>query len=206
MSQSTSGRPRRADAERNVAAILDAALEALEGDLDASMAEIARRAGVARATTYVHFPTREALIDAVTEKGVRDACEVIAAARPEEGDPVDALRRVVAAAWQVLSRFHALVAVNMRRPPAELHKMHQPVLALLQPLIERGQAAGAFRADVPASWHLAAILALVHAASGQVRSGTLSVEAVESALVGSVAGAVGSAHVGGTVAPAKTAD
>ena len=190
MSQSTSGRPRRADAERNVAAILDAALEALAGDLDASMAEIARRAGVARATTSVHFPTREALIEAVTEKGVRDACEVIAAARPEQGDPADALRRVVAAAWQSLSRFHALVAINARRPPAELHRMHEPVLALLQPLIERGQAQEAFRADIPAAWHLATILALVHAASGQVRSGMLGVEEVEPALLGSIAGAV----------------
>ena len=190
MSQSTSRRPRRADAERNVAAILDAAIDALAGDLDASMAEIARRAGVARATIYVHFPTREALIDAVTEKGVRDACEVIAAARPEQDEPLEALRRVVAAAWQVLSRFHALVAINARRPPAELHRMHQPVLALLQPLIERGQADGVFRADVPAGWHLSTILALVHAASAQVRTGMLSVDAVEPALLGTVAGAV----------------
>ena len=58
---------RRADAERSVAAITDAALEALASDPDASMAEIARRAGVVRATIYMHFPTREALLDAVME-------------------------------------------------------------------------------------------------------------------------------------------
>ena len=50
---------RRADAERNIASILEAAVEALASDPDASMAEIARRAGVVRATIYMHFPTRD---------------------------------------------------------------------------------------------------------------------------------------------------
>ena len=36
------------------------------------MAEIARRAGVVRATIYIHFPTRESLLDAVMEKAVAD--------------------------------------------------------------------------------------------------------------------------------------
>ena len=62
---------RRADAQRNIERILDAAVEALTDDLDASMSEIARRAGVVRATIYVHYPTREALLDAVTERALR---------------------------------------------------------------------------------------------------------------------------------------
>ena len=63
-------RRRRADAERSVAAILDAGLEALASDPDSSMSEIARRAGVVRATIYVHFPTRTALLDAVMEYAI----------------------------------------------------------------------------------------------------------------------------------------
>src|SRR5215211_9506658 len=88
-------RRRRADADRSVAAILDAALEALASDPDSSMSEIARRAGVVRATIYVHFPTREALLDDVMEYAVGQVAEATRAAEPERGDPAEALARVL---------------------------------------------------------------------------------------------------------------
>jgi TetR/AcrR family transcriptional regulator, mexCD-oprJ operon repressor len=184
------GRPRRADAERSVSAILDAALDGLAGDPDVSMAEIARRAGVSRATTYVHFPTREALVAAVTERAIADVAAAIAGAEPASGSATDALRRVLAAAWRELDRFHSLVAINAHLPRKEFHRLHVPVLTLLTPLIERGQADGAFRADVPVSWHLAMLLAIVHAASGEMRAGRLPENDVEGAMIATVLGAV----------------
>jgi TetR/AcrR family transcriptional repressor of mexCD-oprJ operon len=181
---------RRADAERSIARILDAALDALASDPDASMAEIARRAGVVRATIYVHFPTRESLIEAVTERAISEASRALEAAEPRRGDPADALQRVVAAAWGALGRFHALVAINTQLPQDELHRRHQPILAMLQPLIERGQRDGTFRNDVSPTWHLATILALVHAASGELRAGRLPADEAEAAVVATVAGAL----------------
>jgi TetR/AcrR family transcriptional regulator, mexCD-oprJ operon repressor len=181
---------RRADAQRSIDRILDATLDALASDPEASMAEIARRAGVVRATIYVHFPTRETLIDAVTQRAIADVTEAIEAAGPADGEPTEALRRVVVAAWRRLGRFHTLVEVNSRLPDANLHAMHQPVLAVLQPLIERGQRDGSFRADVPTGWHLSVLLALVHAASGELSTGRMRAAQVEGALVASVLGAI----------------
>jgi AcrR family transcriptional regulator len=184
------GRRRRADAERSVTRILDAALDALASDPDASMAEIARQAGVVRATIYVHFPTREALIAAVTNRAIADVTQVIEAAHPERGDPTQALARIIAAAWRSLGRFHALVAINAQLPPAQLRHRHHAVLDVLEPLIERGQREGMFRPDVPAAWHLSMVMALIHAASAELQSGRLPEEAVESALVATVLGSL----------------
>jgi AcrR family transcriptional regulator len=182
-SASSGRRPRRADAERSVNAILDAALEGLASDPDVSMAEIARRAGVSRATAYVHFPTREVLIAAVSERAIADVATVLAAAEPASGSATDALRRVLAASWRELDRFHALVAINVHLPRAEFHRLHAPVLAHLAPLIERGQRDGDFRPEVPVSWHLAMLLAIVHAASGEQRAGRMAADDVEDAMI-----------------------
>ena len=108
----TRTRRRRADADRSVAAILDAAVDALASDPEASMAEIARRAGVVRATIYVHFPTRESLIAAITDRAIAEATEALRAADPGHGEPADALARTLSASWQTLGRYHALVAEN----------------------------------------------------------------------------------------------
>ena len=74
--------------------------------------------------------------------------------------------------WRTLGRYHALVAINTSSadaraaPPPPWLRARQ-----LLPLIERGQAEGAFRTDVPAGWHLAMLMALIHAGSAELRAG-----------------------------------
>jgi len=180
----TTTKRRRADAERSIASITNAALEALASDPDVSMAEIARRAGVVRATIYMHFPTRESLLDAVMEHAVGQVADATRAAEPTVGEPEEALDRVLRATWHKLSDFHALLAINTSRLSAkELHRRHQPVMSLFVPLIERGQRAGTFRSDLPVSWHLAMVRAIAHAASTEVRGGRIDESAVEDAMI-----------------------
>jgi AcrR family transcriptional regulator len=182
---------RRADAERSVAAILDAALEALASDPDSSMSEIARRAGVVRATIYVHFPTRESLLDAVMEHAVAQVAEATRAAEPQRGEPVEALERVLRATWQQLAQFHGLLALNTARLSAEeLRRRHVPMLDQLEPLIERGQRQGVFRVDLPVSWQLAVIRSIVHAASHEIRGGRIPESEVEATMISTILGAI----------------
>jgi AcrR family transcriptional regulator len=189
--EASAPRRRRADAERSVAAILDAALEALASDPDSSMSEIARRAGVVRATIYVHFPTRESLLDAVMERAVADVAEATKSAEPQRGEPKEALERVLRATWRKLARFHALLALNVARLSAEeLRRRHLPVLDQLQPLLERGQQQGVFRSDLPVAWHLAVIRAIVHTASAESQHGRIPEAEVEAAMLSTAISAI----------------
>lgn len=188
--QSTPSRRLRADAERSVEAILDAAVEALASDPDTSMSEIARRAGVVRATVYVHFPTREVLIAAITERAMTEATQALAAATPDEGDPADALARMLAASWRTLGRYHALVQINSRLGPEHMRALHQPIVRLVRPLLKRGQASGAFNSELPIEWMLTVLLELIHAASREVTAGRLPDEKAQRVLIASVTGAL----------------
>jgi AcrR family transcriptional regulator len=188
----TTQRRRRSDADRSVAAILAAALDALAGDPDVSMAEIARRAGVVRATIYVHFPTRESLLDAVMERAVADVARAMTDAEPQRGEPKEALERVLRATWKELGRFHALLAINIGRLSVEeLHRRHLPMTTLLVPLIERGQKTGVFRSDLPVAWDVAVIRSIVHTASAELKSGRISAAEVESVMLETVLAAIG---------------
>jgi TetR/AcrR family transcriptional repressor of mexCD-oprJ operon len=178
--QASAPKRRRADAERSIAAITNAALEALAGDPDVSMAEIARRAGVVRATIYMHFPTREALLDAVMEHATAQVAEATRRAEPERGEPNEALERVLLATWRQLSQFHNILQININRLSAkELHRRHLPITTQIVPLLERGQAEGVFRDDVSALWLIAVVRAIVHVASTELQAGRLSEADVE---------------------------
>lgn len=93
MTQNTAPRPLRADARRNVDALLDAAKAAFASSgVDAPAKEIADLAGVGVGTLYRHFPKRSDLVKAVFQHEV-DACADAAPALAEQHEPVAALEK-----------------------------------------------------------------------------------------------------------------
>jgi AcrR family transcriptional regulator len=164
----------RATAERNIDAICDAAVRLLERGAQASIAAVASESQLSRVTVYAHFPTRQRLLEAVLDRSVRAGAEALEAAQPESGDPVAALDRVVSVGWRVLDHAAAIARATAEELSSKRrHRLHAPVLAPIQRLVERGRREGAFRTDVSAEWLVACSYALIHAAADEVRAGRL---------------------------------
>lgn len=95
----------RADAARNIAAVIETGARLLAEDPGASLAAIAAQAGVDRRTVYRHFECREALVNAV-HRAVLDAADDVAdQARLESAPVLVALHRLVEGLVAVIRRF-----------------------------------------------------------------------------------------------------
>jgi AcrR family transcriptional regulator len=142
-------RPKRADARRNYEKVVAAAREAFaEGGASTSLEEIARRAEVGIGTLYRHFPSRQALLEAVYVDEVQALCR--SAADLADLEPWDAL-----VAW--LHRFVAYLATKQALAPelldyvgrdaAVFQSSRAALYAAGEPLLERAQRAREVRAD-----------------------------------------------------------
>jgi TetR/AcrR family transcriptional regulator, mexCD-oprJ operon repressor len=175
---------RRATAERNVQAILDAAEALLHEGASASIAAVAARAGVSRVTVYAHFASREAILEAVIERAVARAVVAFDAAAAGAASAVEALERAVTASWAELSRHSAIAeAAAAQLSPEALRRTHEAGHAHTRRLFEAGMERGEFRTDVPAEWLVSVYHALLHAAGDDVRAGRLDAETALHALV-----------------------
>jgi AcrR family transcriptional regulator len=180
------GQPRRADAKRNVAAILTAATKCLAENPDTSMAELAAAAGVGRMTLYGHFKTRADLLDAVLTRVVAEADETLGAV-DAGGDPRAAVARLVAANWLIVDQLrHVLEAAQRELPAERIRQAHDQVLGRIQALIERGQSAGEFRADQPLPWLVGLAMHVMHAAAAEVSAGRLPADQAPSVVAGTL--------------------
>lgn len=174
---------RRAIAERNAEAILDATERLLARGSAASIAAVSAEAGVSRVTFYAHFPSRDALLEAVLERAVRAAAAAIAAAEPDVGPPAEALDRVVAESWRQLDRHDALArAVSEQLSSEARTRSHEAARVPIRRLVARGRRAGAFRTDIPAEFLVALFFAVLHAAADEARAGRLKATAAPAAV------------------------
>ncbi|WP_068921562.1 TetR/AcrR family transcriptional regulator [Planobispora rosea] len=176
-----SGRPMRADARRNYERILAAATEAVaRHGAEASLEEIARQAGVGSATLHRHFPSRQALLEAVFRGKVEALCASARdlAATQDPGRALGAwLRAVVTHAVRNRGLAASLVHGASGGDPALGATCHTMILNAGEELLAQARRAGAVRSDVS----IADLLTLVSAISqttegdpgGAVRAGRL---------------------------------
>ena len=153
--------PRRRQAlqERVAAAILEAAARVLAvGGEQASMNDVAAAAGVARATLYRYFPSRQALLDELARVAADQAGARLASARVDELAAEEGVRRAVRALIEAGDPFTVVARERVRPDPEQFE---QRVLEPLRRLFERAQAAGEIREDIPKTWLTDALVGLV---------------------------------------------
>jgi TetR/AcrR family transcriptional regulator, mexCD-oprJ operon repressor len=140
-------------------AILEAAAAVLaERGEQASMADVAGAAGMARATVYRYFPNREALFEALGRLALEEAGERLEAGRLEEVAVPQAFERAVRALAAVGDSFVVVSRESARTDPAEFERR---VAAPLRGLIERAQSLGEVRDDLPASWLMESLIGII---------------------------------------------
>lgn len=157
------GRDVRADAQRNVVALLEAAREVFAASgVDAPVREIADRAGVGIGTVYRHFPRRPDLIAAVFRHEI-DACASSMDGLAAKHPPFEALAEGVRLFVQLAATKRGLAnALHSGDPafdalPARREQRLKPAF---QALFHRAMAAGAVRRDVDADEFLNAATSL----------------------------------------------
>jgi AcrR family transcriptional regulator len=142
----------RADAQRNRERVLEAAKTVFSaGGPDASLDAVAREAGVGIGTLYRHFPTREALYEAVYRREVEQLGE-LAEELKSDGAPVEALRRWLRANVEFVATkkgMAAALALAAGSPPSELTAFSfERLTKAVGTLLDRAAASGEIRTDV----------------------------------------------------------
>jgi AcrR family transcriptional regulator len=159
----------RADAQRNRERILDAAKQAFTRSTGTvNLDDIAKKAGVGPGTLYRHFPTREALLEAV----YRTEVEKLAAAERELSKtlpPVEALRAWMLLFVDYIAAKHVIApALNtlVGGPSKLFESSGAQIKAATRALVKRAIASGDIRPDLDPIDLLRALIGVSNVASG----------------------------------------
>lgn len=168
-SKGLTGRKPRADAQRNRARLLKTAKAAFaEKGAEASLDEIARTAGVGAGTLYRHFPTRDALIEAVYR---HETEQLVAAATRLSGThaPTAALREWLQLFVDYMATKHGMYeALNsIVGGTSELYSAStEQMTRAIAKLIDRAAASGDIRSDFDPLDLLRALAGVANMSSG----------------------------------------
>jgi AcrR family transcriptional regulator len=153
----------RADAQRNRQRLIEVARrEFAAGEGKVSLEAVARAAGVGIGTLYRHFPTREALVEAVYRAERARLCDAAAELLAEQ-PPERALRSWMDRCAEYMATKHEMAdALRTLIASGTITKSEarQELSAAVQPLLDAGAAAGTLRADVRAEDVVVAVVGI----------------------------------------------
>lgn len=156
-------RAMRADARRNRERLLKVALQAFSSGGEVSLEAIARQADVGIGTLYRHFPTREALVEAVYRgelARLRDTARELLESRAPDAALrawMDGFADYVIAKRGMAETLRAIAATGAISPA----QSQQTLTATIKGLLDAGAAAGTLRNDVAAADVLASLTGIV---------------------------------------------
>lgn len=154
--------------------VLRAAAALLSRKSTATMDEVARAAGIGRATLHRHFAGRDALVRALEELGIREFEVAFDNARLDEGTAIDALRRLVAEAEPNAELLAFLVTENQLFEGDQVNEGWARLDARVGKLFRRGQQEGDIRIDLSPAWLTEALYSLIAACAWAVMDGRVA--------------------------------
>ncbi|MFI9204440.1 TetR/AcrR family transcriptional regulator [Streptomyces sp. NPDC053048] len=153
--------------------VLRAAAALLTRKSTASMDEIAKAAGISRATLHRHFAGRDALVRALEDLGIELFGRALDAARVDEGDASEAVRRLVAEAEPIAAMLAFLFTENQLYEGG-INEGWNRLDARVHALFLRGQEEGAFRIDLSPAWLTEALYGLIGTGAWAVHDGRVA--------------------------------
>jgi AcrR family transcriptional regulator len=152
--------------------ILERAAAVLAEGHGRTMQEIADMSGVGRTTLYRRFRTREDLLKAIFQQAIAETTEAVLAAKPDEGDPRDAFRRVIDEFLTIGDKYRVLF--QEKSAHSDQIEDKEAFLETLRDLARRAQREGAVDPILPVDWVIGSMGALVATAIRLVGTGELA--------------------------------
>ncbi|WP_336321587.1 helix-turn-helix domain-containing protein [Streptomyces lavendofoliae] len=154
--------------------VLRTAAALLSRKATATMDEVARAAGIGRATLHRHFAGRDALVKALEALGIQEFEAAIDAARFDDGTAEEALRRLIAGLEPVAGLLAFLVTENQLFEGDQMNEGWDRLDARVAALFRRGQERGEFRIDLTPVWLTEALYGLIGTCAWAVQDGRVA--------------------------------
>ncbi|MEU9737337.1 helix-turn-helix domain-containing protein [Streptomyces sp. NPDC048002] len=154
--------------------VLRSAAALLTRKSTSTMDEVAKAAGISRATLHRHFAGRDALVRALEALGIEECGAALDAARLDEGSATGAVRRLVREIEPAAGLLAFLYTENQLFEGEEQNAGWALLDSRIAALFRRGQESGEFRIDLTPAWLTEALYGLMASGAWAVQEGRVA--------------------------------